>query len=452
MTVLTFDVPELGNRSYIVHDGRQAIIIDPSRHSAQLISSLTENKLKLAAICETHIHNDYVTGGYQLASEMAVPYYLAEAEATTFEHLPSPLNSPLLIGKMTITALSTPGHTPHHISYLVQQQGELDALFSGGSILYGAVGRPDLISPEATPDLAHAQYQSAHQIAGSLAADTRLYPTHGFGSFCAATPTESVETSTLGSQLQTNQVFRASDADAFVAELLAGLDAYPAYYSYMPGFNLAGPKVVDKRLPQKLDVTKLMSLMHSGVKLIDLRTRTLFADYHLRNSLNIEASTQMAIYAGWIIDWHQPLILIAETVKQISEMQEQLSLIGRSGISGYTTSVVALSADKEHLSQYAVMDFKACLKAQAIDDGVIVDVRRTSETAAGHIAGAMCMPLHELSRNHQLLPNDKALYIHCASGFRASIGASLLDSLGYSVVLINDSFSEAINAGYDIKK
>jgi glyoxylase-like metal-dependent hydrolase (beta-lactamase superfamily II) len=198
MKTIVIDVPELGNRSYIVHDGKNAIIIDPSRRTQEIIDRA--KGLDIKAVFETHIHNDYVTGGYQLSAKLAIPYYVSAADPVSFARVSIEDKQKVVIGELNITAIASPGHTLSHLSYLVEQTGETDRLFTGGSVLYGTVGRPDLISKQATPDLAKAQYQTAHHFVEILEPETIIYPTHGFGSFCAATPTEAVDHSTLSKQ------------------------------------------------------------------------------------------------------------------------------------------------------------------------------------------------------------------------------------------------------------
>lgn len=449
MRIITIDVPELGNRSYIVHDGKQAIVIDPSRRIADILTELAKESVYLSAIFETHIHNDYVTGGFQLARETNAKYYISAGENPSFAHESVSPDDKITIGKLTIQGLHTPGHTFHHLSYLVQQAASAPALFSGGSLLYGAVGRPDLISPDTTNELAHAQYKSAKKIAQHVPHESELYPTHGFGSFCAATETETVDVSTIAKQLQTNHAYTAYDESSFVKELVKGLDAFPTYYAYMPTANLDGPLKPNMNKPQELDVTTLKSLLHTGATVIDLRSRTLYANKHLRQSINIEATDQFATYAGWLIDWDVPLILVANTKKEVTSMQAQLTLIGREKIVGQASSAVILS-DSNKLSTYGITDFDDLHKLLA--DGHILDVRRKSETKKGYIDGAICIPLHELANRHKELPLGESLYIHCGSGFRASIAASILDGRGHNVTLINDDFNNAALAGFKIIK
>ena len=180
---------------------------------------------------------------------------------------------------MLVRALATPGHTFTHLSYALTAGGEPVAVFTGGSLLYGATGRPDLLGHEHTHDLVHAQYASAHRLAAELPDATEVFPTHGFGSFCSATQSDATD-STIGEEKHNNPVLTA-DEETYVAELLAGLDAYPAYYVHMAPANTAGPTAPDLSLPAMAQPDELRRRIEAGEWVVDLRHRTVFAAGHV---------------------------------------------------------------------------------------------------------------------------------------------------------------------------
>ncbi|HUY52967.1 MAG TPA: MBL fold metallo-hydrolase [Candidatus Dormibacteraeota bacterium] len=443
MDVIVVDVPDLGNRSYIVHDGVIAVVIDPSRRIDEIIKQA--KNLEIKAIFETHIHNDYVTGGYALATRLRIPYYVSADDHVLFERSTVKDKQKVSIGEMSVTALASPGHTFSHLSYLVEQPGQTPMLFTGGSLLYGAVGRPDLISIEATPKLAKAQYRTAQNFIDILDPETIIYPTHGFGSFCAATPTEAINVSTLAQQILTNHVYTSGSQEKFVKELIDNLDVYPSYYAYMAPENLKGPKQALLNMPARLTYGAVIRAVHDGSAIIDMRSRTIYASGHLVGTYNIELSNDFTTYVGWLIDWDTPIIVIGSRTEDIQIAQEQLSLIGREKLDGYSVPEIMLT-NSENNSSYSVKTFSDLYRHEDQSSIVILDVRRNGEWEKGHITGAIHIPLHELEMNLDKVPNNKQIWVHCAGGFRASIAASILDSAGKKVVLINDIYSNAVDA------
>ena len=186
MEIITIDTPALGDRSYLLVDGLAAAAVDPQRDIDRIEAMLAERGLDLSYVFETHLHNDYVSGGLELARRAGATYVLAGADDVAYEHLGAGDGDEFAVGSLVVRALHTPGHTPNHLSYVVLDGGEAVAAFTGGSMLYGTVGRTDLISAEATEGLTRAQFQSVRRLAQELPGDAGVHPTHGFGSFCSS--------------------------------------------------------------------------------------------------------------------------------------------------------------------------------------------------------------------------------------------------------------------------
>jgi glyoxylase-like metal-dependent hydrolase (beta-lactamase superfamily II) len=185
--VIIVETPGLGDRGYVVHDGVHALVIDAQRDTDRVLRVLAEHGLTLTHVAETHIHNDYVTGGYQLARQHDARYivpggvdgaYLREPNVTAVGD-----GDTFSVGNLDVQVVHTPGHTQHHVSFAVSNDGAPGAVFTGGSLLYGTVGRPDLVAPDLTVKQAHDQWHSAHRLVNELDGATGIYPTHGFGSF-----------------------------------------------------------------------------------------------------------------------------------------------------------------------------------------------------------------------------------------------------------------------------
>jgi hydroxyacylglutathione hydrolase len=445
--VVTIETASLGDRSYLVHDGEQAAVIDPQRDIDRVLAAADAAAVRITHVLETHIHNDYVTGGLALARAAGAGYVVAAAEEVSFDRVPAGDGDRFRSGRLTLTAMATPGHTPGHLCYVLRAaEGTPVAVFTGGSMLFGAVGRTDLISPDQTTALTRAQYRSVRRLAGELPDPVAVYPTHGFGSFCSATPT-SGSSSTIGAERASN-IALTSDEDSFVKELIAGLGAYPRYYAQMGPANRHGPAAPDLTAPPAADPAELQRRIRAGEWVVDLRQRRAFADRHLAGSISVELGDPFAPYLGWTMAWGTPLTLIGDTPEQVARAQRELGRIGIDQLAAAATGTTSeLGAGP--LASYAVSDF-AGLAASCDQAGrVILDVRRPDEWHAGHLAGAVHIPFWELERRSGEVPAGE-IWVHCASGFRASIAASLLDRAGRQVVHVDDDWERAARLGLPV--
>jgi len=443
MEIVTIETASLGDRSYVVHDGSVAAVIDPQRDIDRVMAVLDERGLELKAVFETHVHNDYVTGGFELARRTGASYHLHGAERMTFAFTPLADGDVVAVGALRVRALHTPGHTPTHLSYVVADGARDIAVFTGGSLLYGSVGRSDLIAAERTEELTRLQYRSARRLADELPGDVEVRPTHGFGSFCSSGATSGRGESTLAIERRTNQALTIDDEDAFVRLIVAGLDDHPAYYAHMGPINREGPGDIDLSPAALVDTTELLRRIHAGEWVVDLRTRRSFARDHLTGTINIGLEDHASTYLGWTIPWGTPVTLIADTAADIAAMQRQLVRIGIDRPAGRFPGGVAALDPAAPRGRYEVSDFAGL--REAIDAGrdlAVLDARLRLEWQEGHLPGAMHIPLHELARRMDELA-DTEIWVHCASGYRASIAASLLSRAGRRVVLIDDEFTEA---------
>lgn len=447
--VITIETAGLGDRSYLVHDGVAAIAIDPQRDIDRFTTLLDQHGLTLELVVETHIHNDYVTGGYALAQATGASYVVSADDEVDFPRRRANDGDRFDAGHLSLTAIHTPGHTPHHLSYVLREdEGEPVAVFTGGSMLFGAVGRTDLIDPGRTIELTRSQFHSVRRLAADLGDEIVVYPTHGFGSFCAATKTTG-DASTIGQERRQNVALVTNDEEAFVEELIAGLNAYPRYYAHMGPRNAAGPMEPDLSIPAKVNADELRRRIDAGEWVVDLRQRIAFARDHITGTVSVELGDPFATYLGWTMKWGTALTLIGESIEQIRDAQRQLVRIGIDELRGAAVGPPDELGEGQ-VGSYEEADFSNLAKVSARGGIVVLDVRRPDEWEAGHLRGAMHIPFWEIEDRVGEVP-DGEVWVHCASGFRAAIAASLLARSGRSTVHIDADWDTARGSGLDIE-
>ena len=445
--VVTIETPGLGDRSYLVHDGETAVVVDPQRDIDRVLEAAAASGARVTHVLETHIHNDYVTGGFALAKATGAAYVVAATEDVAFSRTAAADGDPIRAGSLTLTAVATPGHTPGHLAYVLSDGGGTQvAVFTGGSMLFGAVGRTDLIGADQTEQLTRAQYRSVRRLADELPDQAAVYPTHGFGSFCSATPTSGTS-STIGNERRANVVMN-SDEDAFVKELISGLGAYPRYYAHMGPANRLGPAAPELTVPRPADAAELRRRIEAGEWVVDLRQRRVFASSHLSGSISVELGDPFATYLGWTIPWGTPLTLLGDGPEQVADAQRQLARIGIDHLEAAATGPASDLADGQ-ISGYGVSDFEGLAARWGRGGQVVLDVRRPDEWSAGHLTGAVHVPFWELERRAGEVPAGE-VWVHCASGFRAAIGASLLDRAGRQVVHVDDDWDRVAQLGLPV--
>ncbi|GAA2473180.1 MBL fold metallo-hydrolase [Terrabacter carboxydivorans] len=450
-TIIPIDTPTLGDRSYLAHDGRVAIVVDPQRDIDRVLRLADDANVSITHVFETHIHNDYVTGGHALALATGADYHVNADDEVSFDRVPVRDGDVIDVSdSLRVRVIATPGHTFTHLSYALDAATPGDGgegsgalrpigVFTGGSLLFGATGRPDLLGREHTHDLVHHQYESAHRLADELPEDTPVLPTHGFGSFCSAGSTGDTTASTIGQEKRANPAL-TQDEERWVADTLAGLDDYPAYYAHMGAANAGGPDVPDLEAPERADKDVLADRITRGEWVVDLRSRTAYAAGHVTGTLNFGIDGQFATYLGWLIPWGTPLTLLGDSPEQVAEAQRELVRIGIDHLEGAATGEPADWTDQP-LGSFERATFADLAQVRHHRDVAVLDVRRASEHAASHIEGAVSIPLHELlTRLGQTPPGQ--VWVHCAGGYRASIAASVLAAHGHRVVAVDDSYDE----------
>ncbi|ANH40414.1 Beta-lactamase hydrolase-like protein [Nocardioides dokdonensis FR1436] len=444
LTVRVIETPTLGDRSYVVHDGEVAIVIDPQRDIDRVLEVLESEGVRLTHIFETHIHNDYLTGGLALAQETGAAYLVNGEDDVSYDRTPIADKETVEVSeRMSVRAIATPGHTFTHLSYAVTDGGEPFAVFTGGSLLFGATGRPDLMGEEHTDTLVRHQHASAHRLAEELPDEAEVFPTHGFGSFCSATQTDATS-STIGQEKTQNPVL-TQDEETYVRELLDGLGAYPAYYAQMSPRNAAGPDAPDLSTPERADAAELRRRIEAGEWVVDLRNRTAFAAGHAPGTVNFGLDGGFATYLGWLIEEGTPVTLLGESADDVAEAQRELVRIGIDRPAAHATGGPKDWTDGD-LGSFETATFADLAQVRHHRQVVVLDVRRTDEHEKAAIDGAVNIPIHEIPRRVAEVPEGE-VWVHCAGGYRASVAASFLAAAGRTLVSIDDSFDNAEAVG-----
>lgn len=452
--VEVIETSALGDRSYLASDGAVAVVVDPQRDVDRVIAVAGRTGARITHVVETHLHNDYVSGGLELARLTGATYALSAEDHVEFEHVDVSDGDILEVSQdLRLRVLATPGHTFHHLSYVLEGPNGAQGVFTGGSLLYGTTGRTDLLGDEHAEPLARAQHASATTLS-ELPDGAQVWPTHGFGSFCAASAA-SEDASTIGEQRDQNPVLRL-ERDEFVRETLAGLGPYPAYYAHMGALNTAGPVPVDLRVPATADPDEVARRLRAGEWVVDLRARKAYFGSHLAGTVSLGLDGPMATWLGWMVEHEAPITLIGESRTQVVDARRELARIGVDRVVAASAGAPdELAADPGQLSSMPAATFAdlAASRAGRPTDlpsaDVVLDVRLGNEWSASHVDGAVHVPLPELPGRLHDVP-EGTVWVHCGSGYRAAVAASLLARDGRSVVVIDDSYGEAEAAGVDL--
>jgi len=412
----------LGNSSYLVDlgDGR-ALVVDPERDPGPYLAAAQRRGLTVAYAAETHLHADFVSGSRELAAQGA-QVLAAAAGGTGFPHRGLGDGDEADLGGLTLRALATPGHTPEHLAYLILDAGRPLALFSGGSLLVGAVARTDLIGPERTGELARALWRSLHERILTLPDDLPVFPTHGAGSFCSA-PAGAERTTTIGREKAGNPLLAAPGEDAFVKMLLGGLGSYPPYFLRLREVNRRGPAVYGAGPPAlaRLGAGEVRRVVGDGALIVDVRPVAAFAAGHVPGSLSIPLREAFATWLGWLADAGRPLVFVLGQDQDRDDVVRQALNVGYEYLAGELAGGIAAW-------QAAGLPVRRIpLVPAAAAGGMVVDVRQDAEFAAGHLPGARHAELGTLAG---IPPEPGPLTLMCGRGERAMTAASILAAAG----------------------
>lgn len=426
--VVSFVDPGLGNSSYMVGlPDERALVIDPRRERSPYLYEAERRGWDIVASIETHLHADFISGGRELQAVGAALYAPAGSELA-FDHRALEPGGEVTLGGLTLTAMPSPGHTPEHLSYLLSDGARPLALFSGGSLLVGAVARTDLISADKTEDLTRQLFRSLRTGLAPLPDDLAVFPTHGAGSFCTA-GVGGERVTTLGRERATNPYLRVEEEDQFVELLLANLGTYPDYYRHLRERNRSGPRIYGDTQPrlESIALDEFERLRRDGAVAVDTRPAGSWAGGHLPGSLSIPLRDEFALWLGWLVDIEATLIFVTGGDQDRQGLVRACLGIGYENLAGELTGgIPAWSASGHPLTSTARAHI-------GVLDTQMIDVRQTSEWETGHIPGVIHAELGNLRAAS--LPN-RSLAVHCGHGDRASTAASLLERAGHTDVTV----------------
>jgi len=435
-----FHHPELGNASYLVGSGREAGVIDPVRDIGRYLLRARERGVRIRWVLETHLHNDFLSGGRELARRSGAELAAPRASRLAFPHRPLSDGDRLDLGSGRLIGRASPGHTPEHTSYLFLDEHDRPCrLFSGGSLMVGSAARPDLLGPRHTLPLAREEWATLRRYARELPASLAVHPTHAGGSFCGVGASTATAT-TIGRERRDNRLMRAPSFVDFVERYLTS-DPFPSYYLGMRARNRHGPSalgVTPESPPRLAPGAVARAARRPGVRVIDLRTHREFDAGHIPGSLYIGHEGAYTAWVGWTCRASDRFVLVGGSEADQVEGGRALQRIGFDRILGQLAGgwpSYAASGAPQRTTRRARMS--AVRKALARGKPMIVlDVRQPSEFARSHLPGARSVPLGEVGAPRlRDLPREVPIYVHCARGERSAVAAGQLEALGFEEVV-----------------
>lgn len=432
----------LAHLSYVIGDksSGKAAVVDPRRDVDIYIELARKNKLTITHVLETHIHADFVSGARELAERTgkAEPHLSVEGSASYgFPHQKLKDGGKISLGRVILTARHTPGHTPEHISFLVAEDKRPDdpfAVLSGDTLFADSVGRPDLLGAGQAKKLAHQLFKSLREFYMRLPEHVRVHPAHGAGSPCGADIGDRLVT-TIGYEVRHNKSLQIEDEEEFVEHVLHESPPEPTYYKRMKKINADGPDVlgglpVCKMLPAK---EFKEAIGKHEAQLVDNRDMFSFGGGHIGGAMNIGPRPMLSIWAGWLLNPDKPIFLVLPKDDDLENVQRQLVRVGYEEFGGALLGGIeawaAAGFELERLAQMSVHEIQK--KPRGLQ---VVDVRAPEEWEKGHIPNAQFIFLPEIRKKASQLDKSLPVAVYCESGYRASIGASLLKGEGFEKI------------------
>ena len=434
-TVEAVPAGELGNTSFVVADTDRGVglVVDPLRDIERYLTLASNLNIKLTHALDTHLHNDYVSGRRELQAEVGA----------NIDELPPGGELPL--GDITLRAIHTPGHTPNHKAYLLSEGGRARAMFSGGAVMLGAIARTDLFGPHLAVHLALEALSTLQVRLRGLPDDIRVFPTHGGGSFCGTGGRSGHET-TLGHERQTNPFFQTTEVMAFLARAL-NQPRYPTYYRDMGAINRGGAPLIGPSTPSltRLAADDVAQVMDDGAAVVDVREGREYDRGHIPGSYSVGIEGSVSAWVGWLVARGRPIVLVGGSENHVRKAQRQLLRIGYDTIAGVLDGGVdAWHASGRTLSTFQTVDVEDMAQwVLSAEPMTVVDVRDEHEWVGGHVPGALHMYVPDVPHHAGEIPRDAPVAVHCASGYRAGIAASLLEQAGLTrIIHVNGEYSD----------
>jgi len=441
----------LAHASYLLASEGEAVVVDPQRDVEIYLKSADENHVAIRHIFETHLHADFVSGHRELAARTGARIYIGAQAEATFPHIAVQNGFHVQVGKMRITALETPGHTPESICLVIADEDKSPApwaVLTGDTLFLGDVGRPDLSKRYNAAQLAGMLYDSLHGKLLALSDDVLVYPAHGAGSLCGRNM-RAERVSTIGTERLTNYALQIKSREEFVEQLTSNLPTRPEYFLQDAEINRTGAAPLsDLPALPAVEPAELKALLEEGGIALDVRPGEQFAAGHVPGSVNIALSGQFASWAGALLGLAARPVLIAESPEAVSEARMRLARIGledargylRGGIDAWSHAGLPVAT----LPQISVEVLTDRLQGNGLQ---VLDVRREPEWEAGHIPGATWWPLDNFKVAPPEVDRDLPIAVHCKGGYRSMIACSLLQRAGFqNVVNVTGGFDAWLEA------
>jgi hydroxyacylglutathione hydrolase len=436
----------LAHASYLVGDreSRTAAIVDPQRDVQRYLEAAERHGLEIRHVFLTHFHADFVAGHLELRDRTGAKIYLGARAEAEYAFQPMSDGDALELGRVRLSVLETPGHTPESISILVfdldADRARPHAVLTGDTLFVGDVGRPDLRASLgwSAAELGGLLYHSLRTKLLTLPDETLVYPAHGPGSLCGKAISAELS-STIGDQRRFNYALQPMSEDAFLRIVTADQPDAPPYFTYDAVLNTKERPTLDHALERQLaplDLEAALSMVNAGAQALDVRDPLEFANAHLAGSINVGLGGQYATWAGTVLDHQRPVILIVEPGRE-EEAALRLGRIGFDIVAGYLRDGVHALESRPELVVRTDRIAPAAVSALLASSRppLVLDVRTAREWGTKHIEGSVNIPLSQLRERVDELPRDRELIVHCAGGYRSSIAASLLEQRGFANLL-----------------
>ena len=419
----------------------EAIVIDPARNIEPYLQEAKKEGMNIVATAETHIHADFVSGSLELAKRTGSKAYLSdEGDASWKYAFAKEIDAQLVkegdtfkIGNVTLEVMHTPGHTPEHISFLLYDRNQTQpmGIFTGDFVFVGDIGRPDLLEEAAgvkgTTAIGAEQMFDSLKKFMALPDFVQVWPGHGAGSACGKA-LGAIPTSTVGYEKATNWALQMTDKDAFIKELTTDQPEPPNYFAMMKKVNKEGIQVTTEvARPEVVGSDRLDTLVEE-TQVVDTRKGEDFANGHVPGTINIPYNNKFVSWAGWLVNFDKDITLIA-SADDVDQVQTDLQSIG---LDRLRFIVPVEELDASLLTEtYTDVTAEEAIEAAEKGDVFVLDVRNATEWNASHYEKAERILLGKLASDHEGLPTDRTIAVHCASGVRSRMAASVLQSLGY---------------------
>jgi hydroxyacylglutathione hydrolase len=429
----------LAHASYMLASQGEAVVVDPQRDVEIYLKAAEANQVSIRHILETHLHADFVSGHQELAARTGARIYIGEQAQATYPHTAMRDGFELQAGKIRITVLETPGHTPESMCFVITDEEKSSlpwAVLTGDTLFLGDVGRPDLSKRYTPPQLAGMLYDSLHGKLLTLADDVLVYPAHGAGSLCGRNM-RAERVSTIGTERLTNYALQIKSREEFVKQLTSNLPARPAYFLQDAEINRTGAAALsDLPVLSALNPAAVQSILREGGIVLDVRPGDQFAAQHVPGSINIALSGQFASWAGALLGLAARPVLVAESQDAMSEARMRLARVGLEDAQGFLNGgIEAWMQAGFPLATITQIDVQE-LDRQLQGDGTqVLDVRREPEWEAGHIAEASWWPLDNFKIAPPEIDRSLTIAVHCKGGYRSIIACSLLQRAGFQNVV-----------------